>query len=50
MTVELNAITAAEVRDQYDARFRDRYEHTLLWPVPFSGTEGAAAVIEAFRA
>jgi probable F420-dependent oxidoreductase len=40
--------TAEEVRSQYERR-RGLYEWTLLWPPAFTGLEGAAAVIEAFR-
>ncbi|TMK40678.1 MAG: LLM class flavin-dependent oxidoreductase [Actinobacteria bacterium] len=41
--------TAAEVRAQYEERRRGLYEWTLLWPPAFTGLEGAAAVIEAFK-
>ena len=41
--------TAQEVRAQYEARCRGRYEWTLLWPPAFNGFAGAAAVVEAFK-
>ena len=41
--------TAEEVRSQYERRRRGLFEWTLLWPPAFTGLEGAAAVIEAFR-
>ena len=41
--------TPEEVRSQYERRRRGLYEWTLLWPPAFTGLEGAAAVIEAFR-
>jgi probable F420-dependent oxidoreductase len=42
--------TPAEVRQQYEERRAGLFDRTLLWPPAFLGLEGAAAVIEAFRA